>query len=344
MGIREKGRRTEVVTEVAPELIDFADFNPRGESQDQIEQDPEYVQLRESVSRFGVMVPLVVARSPRDSSRFVLIDGERRLRAALSVREGLVPVRVVSSQTGDALMQSFHIHSLRKQWGPTAYVRAVGRLVERLRAEDPGVVRRENELRQKVCDLTGLVGQNLERYVRTALRYDEAHLKEVDEGTINISHLWEIEESFIEQVKGKFPRLLARIGEKVVRKMMLVKARQGVLSGTRALRPLSSLFTSVVDTSECKRLESLVQDFVETEGMSPEEVVSKFRADFPERHDDLLMHAETIRDQVAELTSSLKVLRMREFRELYPAAARQFLRVLGKLRAGIDRLIPRKRS
>ena len=69
---------------VPPEDVAFSKQNPRGESPDEIRNDKTFEQLKDSVAQFGVLVPIVVHKA-EDSSpkRYVLVDGERRLRAAM---------------------------------------------------------------------------------------------------------------------------------------------------------------------------------------------------------------------------------------------------------------------
>jgi len=332
------------VQEIDPLLIDFNPQNPRGETEDEIEEDPEFVQLRESVAQFHVMVPLVVTPSEQDASRYMLIDGERRLRAALSVNEKTVPVHVVPSDSARSLAQSFHIHTLRKQWTPIAQVRAVRRLIKLLQEESPGVRRRESELLKRISALTGLRRKNLERFVRTALRYREKDLRDVEVGRLNVSYIWEIEESFVEPLKSTFPDLLSEFGEKVVRGRLLAKARRGVLAGTRGLREFPSLFARAESGPERTCLRRLLKDFVEHSEMSPEEVILGFGQRFPQGGEGLLQVAEGIADQVGRLQSALQALTIAELRRLYPASAKHLVSALRSLNKRINSVIGRSRG
>jgi len=268
--------------EVDPATIDPDEDNPRGRSPEQIEADPSFAKLRDSVAQFGVLVPLVVRPAKGGAFRYILIDGERRLRAALSVRAPRVPIHIVTGPSADALAQSFQIHSLRDEWDPIAYVHAVKGLMKRLCDQDPSLQKNEVGLKREVARLTGLSRTDLERYFRTALRYDDKQLKEVDSEAVDISHLWEIEERFIEPVRSKFPDFFGKVGEKVVRNRLLEKARREVLAGTQALRVLGPVFEEGLDQRQHAFAEKLLEEFVEKPDMTPDEPFKRFRERYPQ--------------------------------------------------------------
>lgn len=333
------------VREVDPRAIDFNLDNPRGELPDEIQADPDYVRLRESVSRYGVMVPLVGVQIQERPPRFRLIDGERRLRAALSVNAEKVPLHVIPEDDVDALVQSVHIHVLRKQWEEIARVRVVRRLIKRLRDSDPHAVDDEDRLRETVGELTGLGGQDLRRFVRVGLRYLEKDLRAVEKNEIGISYFYEIEERFVDQVDRVFPKLLKGIGERLVRRVMVEKAVRGALGHTHGLRPLGKLIRSTQhDRAKRTYMEALLVSFLQTPDMSADHVVETFLEKFPAETvgDDLLAFAETVKATAQEMDGALKGLDLRELRANYPAEARQLSRALRRLRKRIDSIVPRR--
>src|SRR5260370_42501676 len=92
--------------------------NPRGI--DIETKDPKLGVLKDSISNFGVLVPIVV--TPREK-HYLLIDGERRYYAAKAAREKKLPAYVVAAKNGNPLSDSevlfrmFQIHHFREQWG-----------------------------------------------------------------------------------------------------------------------------------------------------------------------------------------------------------------------------------
>ena len=91
--------RTYKLTEVSPTEVQFSKQNPRGESPEQIRNDKTFEQLKDSVYKFGVLVPIVVHRLPEGAKKkYILVDGERRLRAALATRTKKIPAHVAEAE------------------------------------------------------------------------------------------------------------------------------------------------------------------------------------------------------------------------------------------------------
>jgi hypothetical protein len=334
-----RARRTErSVFEVDPRTINPDENNPRGETPEKMQSDDEFVRLRESVRLFGVLVPLVVRRAEPGPFTYVLVDGERRLRAALSVNAPRVPVRVVTEEGIDALAQ-FHIHSLRKQWEPIAYIHAVRGLVDRLRESDRERFRDEAELKGEIGRLTRLSPTNLERYVRSALRYDSRQLEDVDEGNVDVSYVWEIEERLIDPIRARFPGFFAKVGERTVRARVFDKAKRGVLGGTQGLRVLGPLLSEGLDERQRVFAEKLLDGFVQDEDTAPMEVLEEFQARYPQRGEDLLEFGEATLSSAKQLAAQLKALDFRKLKTLHPQTAKSLAKALKTLVGKIQKML-----
>ena len=70
--------------EIDPRKIDIDQDNPRNESVEVIIADPSFEQLKDSVYKHGVLVPIVIRKQIGKAKPYKLVDGERRLRAALA--------------------------------------------------------------------------------------------------------------------------------------------------------------------------------------------------------------------------------------------------------------------
>lgn len=78
--------------------------------------------LRNSIEKFGILVPLTVYRSA-EQKRFVILDGQRRWICAQELNLNGVPVNVVAKPTlVQNIVTMFQIHRLRLDWElmPTA--------------------------------------------------------------------------------------------------------------------------------------------------------------------------------------------------------------------------------
>jgi len=114
------------------ETIPVANITPNPDNPRGIDiplQDPNLSYLKQSIRKFGVMVPIVVTKR---GDRFVLIDGERRFRAAQSLGLPKLPAYVLEKDDGtsleskgELLLRMFQIHHLRDQWQPVQQCRAL---------------------------------------------------------------------------------------------------------------------------------------------------------------------------------------------------------------------------
>src|SRR2546427_11415008 len=85
--------------------------------------DPEPMEiLRKSISKVGILVPLLVYKKLSDG-KYVILDGERRWKCALALELPDVPVNVIPEPTTiQNILTMFNIHNVREQWEitPTA--------------------------------------------------------------------------------------------------------------------------------------------------------------------------------------------------------------------------------
>jgi ParB/RepB/Spo0J family partition protein len=264
---------------IRPEDIDYADFNPRGEKDTEIEADPAFEQLKDSVWKYGVLVPVVVHRQ-KSGKPYRLVDGERRLRAALATKVDFIPAHIATTDTGlDDLVQAFHIHMLRKQWKPVAQAKAMKKIIEELKARQKSG--RVSDLMEELRVTTGYSETRL-KALRRAIRFPETVLKAVDDGKLNFSHLIQIEESFMEALTGKFPELLREIGERHARQVLVTKAQQKTLTSTRALMEnVLPVITRASTDAEKAYVRQLLREFIDRLDMPAEKVLQRYEEKYP---------------------------------------------------------------
>ena len=337
-----KRTRQEQPLSLNPWDIDFDIQNPRDEDEDAIEGDLDFRRLKESILTHSVLVPLVVRPSDKDKNRWVLIDGERRLRAARAVNLKEVPVNVVRGDRSEALALAFHIHTLRKDWGNTAEVRAVRRMAKSAPRETR---RKASALREWVEDLTGYGPDRVAKLLRTAKVYPEKVLDEVDAGKLRFSYLIQIEESFIAQIRSTFPRLLRRMGETKIREVMLDKARSKVLTDTRVLMDelVPIIIHRLTGTQERRYLEGLLLGFLTAPNRPIEEVVRQFNERYPPARDDVLQLGEAAVRIARQLTGVLDAVDAPHMRSHYPRKSQEVLSALRSLREVLGRVVRRLR-
>lgn len=87
-------------------------------------------ELIKSIKKHGIMNPLMVEES---GTGYMVIDGERRFRAATEAGMKEVPVMIVAPQ-GEVqrLIQQFHLQAQHQDWSPLEKANAVGVLAEHM--------------------------------------------------------------------------------------------------------------------------------------------------------------------------------------------------------------------
>lgn len=111
------------VIEVDPGRIAPGNSQPR-----ELFDETEIEALAESISKHGVLLPLIVSRT--DDGRFNLISGERRLRACRKIGLKRVPVMVRDFTGGMALEVALIENIQRQDLNPVEKAKGFDRLIE----------------------------------------------------------------------------------------------------------------------------------------------------------------------------------------------------------------------
>jgi ParB/RepB/Spo0J family partition protein len=319
---------------ISPLEVAFSDSNPRGESEERILKDETFERLKESVFKFGVLVPIVVHEQEGCPGKpYKLVDGERRLRAALAVGAKKMPAHIATFEAPtDALVQAVHIHMLRKQWAPVAQARAIRQLISERRRSEPGFS--EEQALEDLRALTGCTDTKL-KSLRRAAQYPEKILAAVEQKEFVFSHLVQFEESFVEQLEKHYPNLLRKLAKKKVRETLVEKARRKVLTSSRALMDCVVPVVARAKSEQEKQFaEALLEKFILEQDMPAEEVLEKFENKFPSAKEDVLELIEKITQLAETLTGLLEGLGMSDLSS-FPQKARTLERTLTELRGGV---------
>lgn len=87
--------------------------------------------LQKSIVAHGILTPLVVEEHP--GGKYLLVDGERRYRAAKELKLKEVPALIQKPKSGvDRLVQQFHIQEQHQGWSSTEKAAAVIELAKAL--------------------------------------------------------------------------------------------------------------------------------------------------------------------------------------------------------------------
>ncbi len=115
--------------------------------------DPDDLnELKKSISKVGILVPLTVYKNTKNhpKTQYILLDGERRWRCSKELGIETVPANIIDEPSDDTqnILYMFNIHHFRKEWAlfPTALklevvMKKIGNDQESVLSEFTGVSR-----------------------------------------------------------------------------------------------------------------------------------------------------------------------------------------------------------
>ena len=212
------------VIQILPESIEKNKDNPR-----MLFDVPDMKELEVSISLRGILVPLIVFRKSENKNKFVLLDGERRLKCANKLNLDKIPVNVIAAPSRtENIIRMFNIHKVRKEWEivPTAY--SLELLIELLEKEGKKTTNAE---------LSKLTGMKLARVgeCKRILKYKEYHHL-----SLNLDPEKRVGGDFFSQMDlaldklKTFPEIMDMYSEKALVKIMIDKKLDGTIENMLA--------------------------------------------------------------------------------------------------------------
>jgi len=262
--------------------ISFDVNNPRGEKEHQIITDPEFQKLIASIKTHGILEPLIVKKDPSKDEHFILIDGERRLRAATKVSEadkggdGTVPV-LIAKDDADGRILAYQVHMLRKNWDKAAETKSIKAIIADLKQNNSALT--EKEIVKQLKEITAHTDPQISDLLKL-IKYDDKVIERVISGQIDMSHLIQNESSFINPLKREYPILFAKYGEDNLRKILIEKVENGHLVGTRYL--MDEFKNVFADSKNKKQIEPLLDTFLSSKSKTIKDTYSDWEKLHPE--------------------------------------------------------------
>ena len=219
---------------INPKTISPDPNNPRGETEKQIISDDNFKRLVASIKEYGVLEPLIVRKDGNRTNHRILVDGERRLRASLEAKLKEVPVLVAKDEINGRIL-AYQVHKLRKDWSKKTETKSIKIIIEEIQEKHPKIS--ERELRKKIREITNSAPSDI-RDILDMIKYDDDIIEQVVEGknkNLQMSHLVQIEQSFVNKITKKFPEILEKHCEHEIRHILAKKAAKGFLGNTRYL-------------------------------------------------------------------------------------------------------------
>jgi len=248
--------------------------NPRGETGEQIENDQEFKKLVTSVTQYEILEPLIVKKDETNPEHFKLIDGERRLRAAIKTAEGNLEYKVptlIAKDDMDGRILAYQVHMLRKNWSKAAETESIKTIITDSKQDNPKIT--EKELIKKLKEITAHTNAEISDLLKL-IEYDDDIIKKVISGQIDMSYLIQIESNFIRPLKGKYPLLLQKYGEENVRKLLVNKAVHGLLVNTRFL--MDKFKYVFKDEKQKNKIEELIEIFLTNKNKNIQEIFDEY--------------------------------------------------------------------
>jgi ParB/RepB/Spo0J family partition protein len=202
--------------------------------------------LAESIAEVGLLVPLTVYHDPaKGEPEYVLLDGERRWRAATLINKPTVPAWVIPKPSGvDNTLRMFNIHMMRDEWGEMATALALKDIM----AEFPD--KNDVGLRK----ITGL-GVDRIKNMRRVLNFPKEWQGKVLAEEIPFNLLVELDKAILAKKRDPKRADVLKGSESELRDFFLNKYQEGSLGDVVDLRKVGTL----IDTASSSHIQPRVR-------------------------------------------------------------------------------------
>jgi|WetSurMetagenome_2_1015567.scaffolds.fasta_scaffold08067_3 ParB/RepB/Spo0J family partition protein len=253
-----------------PAFIDFDHQNPRGETEETIINDNSFRGLTDSIKIYGILEPIIIKKHPARINRYLLVDGERRLRAAKILNLKQIPALLIEDDA-DGKILAYHVHMLRKQWGKAAETKSIKRIIADIQKSTPNLS--EQEIKKRIKEVTKSPQSRInDLYI--LIKYDDKYIDLVAEEKLDISYLIQGQTSFINRLISKFPELLQTFPENRIRGIIAEKSINKLIPGTRYW--MDTFRDVFIFDQEREKIKEILIEFLEDNNLSAEETFSKF--------------------------------------------------------------------
>ena len=238
--------------DIDPKLILPNLDNPR-----KIFEEKPIKELEVSIKESGILVPLIVYYD-KTKKKYVLLDGERRLRCAQKLNKKLVPVNVIDEPDRlHNILLMFNIHNVRESWEmvPTA-----------LKLKTIMKLHPKNTSIAKLSELTGMTKMRTSECIRI-LEFDQKYLNM----TLEIDYNKRIKGDFFSQLAiplkklKKYQEVTNKYDNNKIIDLMIEKYKEGtIINATNEFRTLKKVLGSYNKGVEKKLISRLFEKFLQS--------------------------------------------------------------------------------
>lgn len=223
--------------------------------------DPEKMEeLTKSIHLRGIMVPLIVYKKSEQSDKYVLLDGECRLKCSKYLGLTTVPIREISKPTKtENLIRMFNIHNVRTPWElvPTAF--ALEKLIHLL--EKQGKKTTSTELSK----LTGMSPIRISECKRILKYKPYLHLALDSKPEKRISGDFFSQFDLVYDKLKKYPEITKQYPKKKLLEIMIKKKQDGVIDNfIKEFRMLKKILTSDMKGVPKKHIVTNVKEYIKS--------------------------------------------------------------------------------
>lgn len=195
----------------------------------------------------GILVPLVVFPQ---NDKFVVLDGERRLRAAKKLNMPTVPVNIIPRALNDSdnLSRMFNIHMQRERWNTAARAISLGKLEFLL----------PQMSQSQIESITGM-DSNEYRNAQRILSFPEEVRKRAVAGQLNPNYLIEMAKA-IENLERYYPEILKEYGKDLVIDKWLSKIDRKIVKNNTLFRIIGRICRNATEDKATELVKRLVEE------------------------------------------------------------------------------------
>ncbi|NWL03597.1 hypothetical protein DM790_22485 [Flavobacterium collinsii] len=239
--------------------VNVSDISPNPLNPRMIFDRGDLDDLKKSISKVGILVPVTVYRNTKNhpKSPYILLDGERRWRCSQELNLQVIPANIIDEPTDDTqnILYMFNIHHFRKEWElfPTAL--RLETVAEKLGTDQESIL----------SDFTG-VSRSMIRRCKTLLWYPHKYRDTLMEKGGKISTDFFIELYPIAFKLSVFPDFQFPIGtENLVDKMISKFLEQKTFYDVKDFREIRKAMGYFEKNGNLNEFSNLVQQFIDNQ-------------------------------------------------------------------------------
>jgi len=331
---------------VNPTQIKPSEENPRN---GEFYKDKDFLRLRESVTKYGVIVPIIIKElyEREDNKKYHLIDGERRWKAAVDTNQDRIPAYVLPPERKiDILTTMFQIHMNQEGWDAIEQAIALEKIISFLKHNimqgGKSEEEVEKELLKKLREITGMDQTTALSRIRFFRWPESLRDKIYNEPNKNYySYAVEIEAKIVEPTLRNFPDIKSKISPNDMREALFAKVTGGYVSRAEEIRDAAILTKRKRDKKEANKAQRLILRFIKNRSFTFPEAREQYFYVFPKETQKAALSHRKLVNTVRTLVKALKDYTIGTVRTLDPSQRKDLRSALDELLEMIKDIIKR---